>query len=467
MWTCKYNTLLYCLHTGQRSIWTCLFKLQIFHTRNDSTPGSPLVQRGGSRAPSPFHEVNNHVSVPAGNNYRKRTGGLISLDKSSVAFDLIFNKALYFAAVFQVFLGLYLSVMSTSYMYGYMKSTGQLIGLLVVGVGVFGLLAGFFKQHIHLKTFLLVLLAFCAMLTLEYSASVDRGITVDCTFTEAYLRINHIEQRMQQMKHDELVSHLFSRLHEMDDLLDMAQQGTLHQIEVASRQSQLRDQDLNYIESKIEGIQKHAERAVRELVQKQNDITDSAVENQAQLTESDMESIMQEQKLIRMKIDAADSVIKFIKRKQEIQDQISGHEYELLLEALMSGHVDEQIRKEREELPFVQAAWERKERDEYHTIDAGQHLTAAQSLRQEREIRRQKFQEEFEKLQETHTSGHGDHFRQGLQNAIQDLPEHCIKEMSWMNSMYKACWLILASLVVSGYSVLSQQVSQIVQIKKD
>lgn len=58
---------------------------------------------------------------------------------------------------------------------------------------------------------------------------------VDCTFGEVFIRVFHMEESLQAAKHDELVSSLFVRLGQMDQMLDMVKEGAIADVDARSR----------------------------------------------------------------------------------------------------------------------------------------------------------------------------------------------------------------------------------------
>lgn len=58
---------------------------------------------------------------------------------------------------------------------------------------------------------------------------------VDCAFGEVFVRVFHMEERLQAAKHDELVSSLFVRMGQMDQMLDMVKDGAIADLDARSR----------------------------------------------------------------------------------------------------------------------------------------------------------------------------------------------------------------------------------------
>lgn len=73
-------------------------------------------------------------------------------------------------------------------------------------------------------------------------AQVGRDVEIHCNFAESYARIAHLEEKVTSLKHDDMVTQLFSRLNEMDDQLDMVQTGTIDKLELRHKQQDLQGQ---------------------------------------------------------------------------------------------------------------------------------------------------------------------------------------------------------------------------------
>lgn len=73
-----------------------------------------------------------------------------------------------------------------------------------------------------------------ALLTFDFSTcslhwrlppclQVDRGVELHCGLAEALVRVEHLEKRTDAAASADLLTKLFFRMNEMDDLLDMVQ----------------------------------------------------------------------------------------------------------------------------------------------------------------------------------------------------------------------------------------------------
>ena len=71
---------------------------------------------------------------------------------------------------------------------------------------------------------------------------MGRDVTVHCNFAESYVRIAHLEDAITSMRHDEIIEQIFARMNEMDDMMDMVSEGTMHTVEMRAGQSALKSQ---------------------------------------------------------------------------------------------------------------------------------------------------------------------------------------------------------------------------------
>lgn len=68
---------------------------------------------------------------------------------------------------------------------------------------------------------------------------MGRDLEVDCAFGEVFVRVFHLEERIQSVKHDEMMSSLFVRLGQMDHMLDMISDGAIADIDMKSRVTEI------------------------------------------------------------------------------------------------------------------------------------------------------------------------------------------------------------------------------------
>ena len=138
----------------------------------------------------------------------------------------------------QAVLGVAFAYSATMHFYSYTQTTGQLIGLLMVATAVAGALGAAKKSRPLLAGYLVgVLLAM--LLTFAFVGQVSREVEVDCALAQLEIRVEALERSEQGAGHHALFGSLFTRLDEMEGLLDMVQHGTAHVVHHRSEQKNL------------------------------------------------------------------------------------------------------------------------------------------------------------------------------------------------------------------------------------
>eukprot|EP01024_Parvocaulis_polyphysoides_P010708 TRINITY_DN13724_c0_g3_i1.p1 TRINITY_DN13724_c0_g3~~TRINITY_DN13724_c0_g3_i1.p1 ORF type:complete len:268 (-),score=20.93 TRINITY_DN13724_c0_g3_i1:120-923(-) len=267
---------------------------------------------------------------------------------------------------------------------------------------------------------------------------------------------------MENIRHDEMISQMFTRLYEMDDILDMMSTGTLHHFALATKQDDLRQQDAAYIEAKISDLHKHAERAFRDLMNEQSKLNSQATRENSR-DEALIRERLKQQQALKSRIEAVDSVIDAIQTKRVRGGRVSLEEYEQLLDALVQGHGGDAIKQEAQNVREVRQVWERQRKNDYKSVDVDSHKSEMVDLKQKQIQKREEFLENFGKVLNEHENSHGNHFQRSLHQVLSDLPEHCLKEMEWLSRIFWTCWIVLLSLGVSVYLQVTQQVVELVQ----
>eukprot|EP01024_Parvocaulis_polyphysoides_P016144 TRINITY_DN17169_c0_g1_i1.p2 TRINITY_DN17169_c0_g1~~TRINITY_DN17169_c0_g1_i1.p2 ORF type:complete len:442 (+),score=41.29 TRINITY_DN17169_c0_g1_i1:62-1387(+) len=373
----------------------------------------------------------------------------------------IYTSATQINSLLQCIVGFYLYYMSSKHLYNYLQNDGRLTAIFVMILGLFGILGSSMK-HMHIKTLFIIGLMGAALLAFECATGLDRGIRVDCTFAEMYLRITHAERKMEGIRHDELISQMFTRLHEMDEMMEMMHTGTLHHVELAQKQGQLKDYDMQYIEQKIVDLLKHAERAYRELMKQQQEISSDALNNPSR-DHDEVKDRLKIQQDLKQKIEAVDSVIDAIQTKRVSDQQVTIEEYQILLDVLEKGLGGKSVKEMVNQLQEVKTVWQRKNSNDYKSVDVGGHISQLQHMHDKKSAKRQEFKEKFDKILVQHDNSTGEYYAKSLNQALSSLPEHCLKEMEWMSRIYYTCWIILLSLGVNVYLQVTQQVVQLIK----
>eukprot|EP00798_Chlamydomonas_sp_ICE-L_P006521 gene6521-3161_t len=113
--------------------------------------------------------------------------------------------------------------------------------------------------------------------TLSTEARINRDIGTHCVLAEAATRITHLEEAVTKLKHDEMITQVFFRLNEMDDMLDMVAHSA----------------DKNFIRARIVRLKRHADSVAKGLKAKEEEMT-LAQASSNQSSESSDESMSTE-----------------------------------------------------------------------------------------------------------------------------------------------------------------------------
>jgi hypothetical protein len=146
------------------------------------------------------------------------------------------------------------------------------------------------RAALPLRTALLVALPLAALGTLACMDHMSSSLGVSCTMAEAAIRIAHLEETVTQLRHEELLTQVqaradagirlgmdtistscwerwaqhmctpqvFSRLNEMDDLLDATATGSLAHVDLRLQALHQHNQDRQVVRERVERLHRHA-----------------------------------------------------------------------------------------------------------------------------------------------------------------------------------------------------------------
>ncbi|KAG2483189.1 hypothetical protein HYH03_017924 [Edaphochlamys debaryana] len=135
------------------------------------------------------------------------------------------------------------------------QATG--LGLAISALGGVGLFAGG-SEALGLRTLLLVGLGGSAVGTLDLMRQVGRDVSTHCSLAEVSAHVRHVESALEKMKHDELITQLFFRMNEMDDMLGMVTQSAAATAEGHSAVWRAAQADRDYLRAKATALRRHA-----------------------------------------------------------------------------------------------------------------------------------------------------------------------------------------------------------------
>eukprot|EP01025_Chloroclados_australasicus_P034603 TRINITY_DN3535_c0_g1_i2.p1 TRINITY_DN3535_c0_g1~~TRINITY_DN3535_c0_g1_i2.p1 ORF type:complete len:408 (-),score=45.14 TRINITY_DN3535_c0_g1_i2:464-1687(-) len=351
----------------------------------------------------------------------------------------------------QTLLGLVAAFASMTYLYSFLRMSGLLIAVFLIVVGCLGFL-GSVTGNRALLTSHMVAITLAMMITFDFNAQVTRDAFVDCSLAELYQRNSMLSSMVQQSQKNELVSQIFLRLNEMEDLINVSHESAVASMTIKQQQQNLRTSDIDYVRSKLEMMKEHAQHLMDELLNNP-DVTQEWVNNLSD----------QQKEVLNNRIEAAENVINKVEALQDPNHKITLEEYQSLLTSLTQQFqiggldVDKGPRDATElltalnEMDQAKDAYQRLSKDKYHDIKIEGEASEFLDKRQKQlEERRKKWQDKFiSELKKVKTAQ--DQAGEGLA----DLPEHCLMEQSAKSILtWSALGLVLLQLC-SGICVLT------------
>eukprot|EP01023_Acetabularia_acetabulum_P057488 TRINITY_DN6706_c0_g1_i2.p1 TRINITY_DN6706_c0_g1~~TRINITY_DN6706_c0_g1_i2.p1 ORF type:complete len:433 (+),score=48.52 TRINITY_DN6706_c0_g1_i2:138-1301(+) len=325
----------------------------------------------------------------------------------------------------QVILGLVATFAASSYLYSYLQTSGQIIGVFLVVVGLLGLV-GSVLGHKTLLTSHMVTITLAMMLTFDFNAQVTRDTFVDCSLAELFQRNYMIQEVLEANQRSELMTQIFIRLTEMEDLISMSHEASVAAMQIKQEQEGIKTTDIEYIREKLQMMKDHAQASIDDLVNNPN-ITREWVSGLSE----------QEKEILNKRVDAAENVLHKVEALEDPNHKITIEEYQQLLKDLTdsfqiqlyvdSGPKDSSMLVTAlNEMEVAKGAYQRLQEDKYHEIEVPSEASKLlQNRQQQMEQRRKKWQERFvqewQKTKKQHDEA-GD--------ALADLPEHCMMEQT-------------------------------------
>lgn len=349
----------------------------------------------------------------------------------------------------QLIIGFFVLIVSSRYLYQFTETTGLFLGALLVLSGGLGYLGGA-KRSPNLINLQLVLSIVGILLAFQFVGEVVRDAQVDCALAELHHRGRALERSVEEARSAEAMHAVYDRLNELEDTLNMVQQGSGVTGELKKEQQQLRMTDLNYIKAKIDMVKRHAE-----------DVLNSVLKNEAINAATIAQMNEDEKAALRRRLDTADRVMERIQSKthgaapqgQEAHNVLTFDDYRDILAALTDSSIvpdkaaHPELLQAIRELPNMQAAIQRQRADAYHTLMVGSAGAEFQRQVQLRKAKRDRFEAIFEQqLNRKNERG---------KDYVDDLPEHCVKETKGEKVVVLTGVMIIMVLLASSYTSLS------------
>eukprot|EP00210_Caulerpa_lentillifera_P007519 g7185.t1 len=350
------------------------------------------------------------------------------------------------SSVLQIALGVILFLMASAYLTHMARGSGQLIGILSIVFGAFGFL-GLRTKGTPLQMLFIVGMGFMAVMTFEFTVQVGRDVEFHCSLAESFTRLNRIETTITSMKHNELVSQLFVRMNEMDDMLTMVESGSVDKLHTKWKKESLIQQDAEYISAKIQSLKKHAENVLDHILKEAENASDKEKEL------SDKKLIMKQkelQKTLMARVEKVEDLLDVLEEKEESNELITYEEFESLFNALSGVHMNpKELEKEKATLGVLKGAMKRMETGEHH--QTGTSLDKDNALQKHRDEKRAQFESTFHKTLSEHSPSTPSQFQAALYEDMKDLPEHCLEESDRYIYFLYGGWTLIISQMIAAY----------------
>ncbi|GAB4817847.1 hypothetical protein N2152v2_004893 [Parachlorella kessleri] len=349
-------------------------------------------------------------------------------------------------SILEVVVGALLLLLSMRYLYQFTSFTGQFLGALMVFAGLVGYLGGHIKNA-NIVNLQLIVSIIGILLAFQFIGEVKRDTQIDCALAELYQQGKAIAKLAASVRQSDTMQAVFSRLNEMEDMLTLAQHSAVKQVELKQEQEKLRYTDLNYIQAKVEMIQRHAEEVLNSVLNNPNITAETIVV----MTEENKDKL-------RKRLDIADKVLERVRKHHQSgnpDEEISYQEYEQILHALTDPeHVTDkashpELQSAKSELANMRAAMDRAKADQYESLQVGETHQHLRQIDEYRQKRREEFTQEFERhLQQMQAAHAGSDY-------LADLPEHCVRETTGEKVMVLLGVAMVLLQLLAAYMALS------------
>eukprot|EP00191_Tetraselmis_sp_GSL018_P001765 CAMPEP_0177610332 /NCGR_PEP_ID=MMETSP0419_2-20121207/19705_1 /TAXON_ID=582737 /ORGANISM="Tetraselmis sp., Strain GSL018" /LENGTH=344 /DNA_ID=CAMNT_0019105595 /DNA_START=229 /DNA_END=1260 /DNA_ORIENTATION=+ len=233
------------------------------------------------------------------------------------------TAALYLCSA-QVAIGLSLFLLDSFMVYDLTaKLFGQLVAVAMVAIGAAGAF-GSHKRSRNLLNLHIVGVIIAILLGVQYITAFSRENYVNCTMARLYMKTRKIQEYLEKQPAVNMFTTVVSRLNEMEDMLNMVEEGSVESLQKKIDAEKMMNSDNNYIRYKLQLLKVHAERLL-------NNHINATDENTKGMSPED-------RRVLNERIDAAEGVLDRIAQHNEDGDYISYEEYEELLHNLADAY---------------------------------------------------------------------------------------------------------------------------------
>jgi hypothetical protein len=341
-------------------------------------------------------------------------------------------------SLMQIAGGAFMVLLSMRYAYRFTETTGIVLGALISASG----LAGFFgsgKKSANWINLQVVASIVATLLAFQFLGEVSRDAQVDCALAELYHKTKASERAIQESQGHEAMQQVFQAIADMQESIDTVKEDAVNVMELRKEQNNLKFTDINYIRAKVAMVKKHAEEVLGSVLNN-DDVSPESISKMPETQKS----------VLRKKLDMADKVLEKISKAHENGSKdLSIDEYREILLALTDASVvpelaaNAELRQAMAELPNMEAALERKAKNDYTKLmvgAAGQQVKKAERRQMDRSKR---FEGDFAKYLSKAASRGADF--------IADLPEHCMRETKGENLVMMSGWTMIGLQLVAVY----------------
>eukprot|EP00192_Tetraselmis_astigmatica_P006332 CAMPEP_0117659642 /NCGR_PEP_ID=MMETSP0804-20121206/6540_1 /TAXON_ID=1074897 /ORGANISM="Tetraselmis astigmatica, Strain CCMP880" /LENGTH=444 /DNA_ID=CAMNT_0005466311 /DNA_START=57 /DNA_END=1391 /DNA_ORIENTATION=- len=384
-------------------------------------------------------------------------------------------------------------ILGGSQLSGDSRMNSMIVGALMLIIGVVGFI-GLRQRRPHLLMFHLIAAGLGMVLILQELSKIELQVRLHCTSAYAFLRMDNLEKHVSAMQHEEMFSTLYTRMNEIDDMLDMFQAGdTLSPSATGSSQrlaseSHTDTRDRFYIQAKLARLRGHAEKVQEMLIDKRRTLTDTVQRS------GSTEGIQAEMQRVSEGIHFSSRVIeRLTAREGKGLQPLMFDEYKQILNFLhtqMFDHSDgaskevdqmaKNIQQESAQLPLIKATWNRlmtpaasvapEDGPKAARQQKAVELRQQQRLKFEAEVREafgmdQLLSEEASAGEHVPTSRRKPTLQQRMAGALESMPQACMMEtrawytfelLGWALILFQGgvAYCILANLMQTPLKVM-------------
>ena len=339
----------------------------------------------------------------------------------------------------QMLAGVLIALLAFLFLFDTLLITGLVIGVVLCGAGAIGI-AGSTKKNRDLVNFHVVGAILGILLCTQFSGQVWREVSVDCAFSELFLKTNFLEELTQNLAHHDTFSSVHDRLNELEDAIEIVHFGMDQTVQY------LKDNpsgdnvvhERNYIKRKLNVIRQHALEIVNEI--KKNPETS---------TEAVQRWNNDDRIRLQSKLATAEHILDRIAKHDENDKEhaFSSDEYEHMLTALISVI----------QMPTIPGKYEKMDLDELNALSHQMEGTKGiidkvsqaregleqlsldtDSMSKDSRERRDRYAQEFT---EHVLNAQKNIDKDMTAHALHYMPEHCVKERKGMRYLGWLCLL--------------------------